>query len=452
MSETPAKNLNIAYSDEINSSATQLEFVKQSETGPGSEDGQYIYTMPRAFRFGSKTNSGNKVGLLVMFFGLLLFIALVYVGFLVLSKKPIFNFNPDNSVESVSSTNTISPTTTSSPINQAEEVSIDLSDPEQAYLQLRLKLDQALTLEDYLNIFIAGASQDKAHQLYEQTIGLEALSASQKSSTLSISKTMLIPLSSADQITKEINGNQATLTITKADTNRSAIVKLLLEDGQWRFDNEGWQDNFIEPATSSPAIIDEPILDDNDDFIIKEFSLDVDTDQDGLTDKEEIILGTNPNSSDSDSDGYDDLTELRSGYNPAGSGKLGGNKGLRLIKHGDWSILMPSLWSSQLGRDNSAIFRADDGQFIQLNIANKPVNQSLIDWYQEIFKVFTEQIPDILIIDQHQAVFSPDGLTYYITKPELDYLISLTYSPESNNLLSYNNIFHLMSDSLTIDN
>lgn len=43
---------------------------------------------------------------------------------------------------------------------------------------------------------------------------------------------MLIPLEASDKITKEINGNQATLTITKADTGRVAIVTMLFEDGQ----------------------------------------------------------------------------------------------------------------------------------------------------------------------------------------------------------------------------
>jgi hypothetical protein len=94
MSDQPTNNFKIAYSDEAGVSADQIDFVKQSEVGAGLEAGQHIYTMPKAFRFGSKTKSGNKVGILVMVAGLILFIGLVYVGYLTLSKKPIFSFRP----------------------------------------------------------------------------------------------------------------------------------------------------------------------------------------------------------------------------------------------------------------------------------------------------------------------------------------------------------------------
>jgi len=445
MSDQPTNNLKIAYSDEIGVSPEQVEFVKQSEVGAGIEAGQHIYTMPKAFRFGPKTKSGNKTGLLVMAAGLILFIGLVYVGYLVLNKKPIFSFRPVVSENNFTSSSTNNQVVTPAVPEQPSEVAI-ASDPDQAYLQLRLKLDQASTLEEYLNIFVAGASQEKAHQLAEQTIGLEALSESQKSSTLSISKSMLVPLSSADQITKEITGNQATLTITKADTGRVAIVKLLLEDGQWKFDDERWQeaDNL---ATTTPDII--ATSSSTTVAVATDFSLDADTDQDGLTDKEEAIIGTKPDQADSDGDGYGDLAELRAGYNPAGSGKIASNTGLKSIKQGRWSILVPAAWISQLGADDSAIFRADDGQLVQLISLSKQPGQTLSDWYEEIF---TGQTADVTTSGNNQLAVSPDGLTYYITKPAYNYLISLTYNPESTKLLSYSNLFRLAAASLIINN
>ncbi|HNW20016.1 MAG TPA: hypothetical protein PLX67_00765 [bacterium] len=448
MSDQPTKNFKIAYSDETGVSTDQIDFVKQSDVGVGIEAGQYIYTMPKAFRFGPKVKTNNKVGILVMVAGLILFVGLVYVGYLMLSKKPIFSFRPvasDNNPTPISVDNQApTTTTTTEPIT---EVAIDLSDPEQAYLQLRLKLDQAATLEEYLNSFIAGASQNKAYQLAEQTIGLDALSDSQKSSTLSISKSMLVPLSSADQITKDISGDRAVLTITKADTGRIAIVTMLLENDQWKFDDEHWQDavnlsvstttdNLIIPSSSSSTI-----------DLVEEFSLDADTDQDGLTDKEEIILGTKIDQADSDNDGYDDLTELRAGYNPAGSGKITNNSGLKVVKQGRWSTIVPAAWTSQLGRDESAIFRTDDGHFIQAVILTKKNGQDLADWYQEIF---TGQTADVVNVGRNQLAISLDGLTYYIGRPDLNYLVSLTYNPETTKLLSYSNIFRLAADNMTL--
>jgi len=453
MSETPTNNLKIAYSDDINPSTEQIEFVKQSEAVPGNEEGQYVYTMPSAFRFGPKTNTTSKMGLLIMGLGIILLIGLVYVGFLIITKKPVFNFNstPVDNGEVISATSN-PPVNTSPAVATTSEVVIDLSDPEQAYLQLRLKLDQALTLEDYFNIFIAGASQGKAQELMEQTMGLDQLSESQKSSTLSISKSMLIPLEPTDHITKEINGDQATLTITKADSGRVGVVTMLLEEGQWRLDDEHWQDEGSEvsttPETVGPEATETSTVTTTEELLIEELALDSDLDQDGLTDKEEALLGTKSDIADSDSDGYDDLGEIKSGYDPASRAKLVDNRNLKIVQQGPWSVLVPAMWTQQLGRDNSAIFRANDGQFIQLTIMDKVAGQGLASWYQQTFNV--EQIPEITVKGSNEVGLSPDGLTYYITRPEFNYLIALTYNPEVNHLLSYNNIFHLMIDNLTI--
>ncbi|NCU44170.1 hypothetical protein EOM71_00635 [Candidatus Falkowbacteria bacterium] len=449
MSDQPTNNFKIAYSDEAGVSTEQVEFIQESEVGVSAESGQHIYTMPKAFRFGSKNSSGDKVGFLVMLAGLILFVALVYVGYLVLSKKPIFSFRPVTTENNLSQITTAEQSTTVvTTTESSDEVMVDLSDPEQAYLQLRLKLDQASTLEEYLNIFIAGASQDKAYQLAEQTVGLEALSDSQKSSTLSISKSMLISLSAADQITKEINGDQAVLTIIKTDTGRTAIVTMLRQNSQWKFDDEHWQE--IDNSSSSTSTDDVMTSSSSSTIDLAiDFSLDADTDQDGLTDKEEAIIGTKIDQNDSDIDGYGDLAELRAGYNPAGSGKISGNKGLKLTQQGRWSTLVPAIWTGQLGRDESAIFRASDGQFIQVMVLNKEVGQDLISWYEEIF---AGQAADVINVGQNQSAVSLDGLTYYVSRPELNYLVSLTYNPEATKLFSYNNLFRLVADNLVLNN
>jgi len=224
---------------------------------------------------------------------------------------------------------------------------------------------------------------------------------------------------------------------------------MLRENNQWRFDDEHWQDadnsslstttdNSIIPSSSSSTV-----------DMADNFSLDADTDQDGLTDKEEIIVGAKIDQADSDNDGYGDLAELRAGYNPAGSGKIASNNGLKLIKQGRWSTLVPAAWTSQLGRDESAIFRTDDGQFIQAVVLTKKAGQNLTDWYQEIF---TDQAADVVSAGRNQLAVSLDGLTYYVSRPELNYLISLTYNPETTKLLSYSNIFRLAADNLAINN
>ncbi len=449
MSEQPTNNLKVAYSGEANNLAEKIEFVKQSEVNDSDSSGQRIYTMPKAFRFKAKnSSSGNKTGLLVMVIGVILLVVLVYVGYQAINQKSFFDFksvdNPSDQANqeaatAATSSESLTPTT-------SEEIFVDATDPEQVYLQFRLKLDQALTLKDYLNIFAANASQAKAHQLLEQSSGLEALSESQAASTFSIHKSMLIQLSATDKITKEIIGDQATLTIIKQD-GQTAIVKMVKEKGQWRFDDEQKQAVASQPivtvepeATSTPSTT----IDMSDDLL-----LDTDTDQDGLTDKEEVLLGTKSDQADSDSDGYADLAEIRSGYDPLGKDKINANKNLVLVKHGKWSVLAPAIWDNQLGKDDSAIFRASDNQFVQLLSLSKKSGQELAEWYQEIF---TDQTADVMVSNGRQIAVSPDGLTFYVTQSKLDYIISLTYNPEETKLLSYSNILRLMADSLVFNN
>jgi len=448
MSEQPTNNLKVAYSGEANNLAEKIEFVKQSEVNDSDSSGQRIYTMPKAFRFKAKnSSSGNKTGLLVMVIGVILLVVLVYVGYRAINQKSIFDFKPatnlgnsaDLATTTVPNSEAVAPTTSG-------EVFVDTTDPEQVYLQFRLKLDQALTLKDYLNAFAAIASQAKAHQLLEQSSGLEALSESQAANTLSIHKSMLIQLSPTDKITKEIAGDQATLTITKQD-GQTAIVKMVKEKGQWRFDDEQKQAVVSQPiVTVEPEVTSTPTttIDMSDDLL-----LDTDTDQDGLTDKEEALLGTKSDQADSDNDGYADLAEIRSGYDPLGKDKINANKNLVLVKHGKWSVLAPAIWDNQLGKDDSAIFRASDNQFVQLLSLSKKSGQELAEWYQEIF---TDQTADVMVSNGRQIAVSPDGLTFYVTQSKLDYIISLTYNPEETKLLSYSNILRLMADSLVFNN
>ncbi|HNW55527.1 MAG TPA: hypothetical protein PKN62_00370 [bacterium] len=448
MSEQPTNNSKIAYSDETGDLSEKIEFVKQSEVKEGDSTGQRIYTMPKAFRFKAKSSSGNnKTGLAVMAIGVLLLAVLVYVGYRAINQKPIFDFNPTNTTENQANQPTTTPTSTDQQAveNESGEIFVNTEDPEQVYLQLRLKLDQALTLKDYLNIFAAGASQAKAHQILEQSEGLDSLSESQAANTLSISRTMMIELSPTDQITKEINGDTATLTITKQD-GQIAIVKMVKESGAWKFDDEQKQAVTTQPiVTVEPEASSTPssTIDVSDDLL-----LDTDTDQDGLTDKEETIFGTNANQADSDSDGYADLAEIRSGYNPIGQDKISKNKGLVSVKHGKWSVLAPATWNSQLGKDDSAIFRASDNQFVQLVTLPKKSSQELAEWYQEMFD---GQTADVMVVDGRQVAVSPDGLVFYVTQSRLDYIVSLTYNPEETKLLSYSNILRLMASSLVFN-
>jgi len=194
----------------------------------------------------------------------------------------------------------------------------------------------------------------------------------------------------------------------------------------------------LEPeATSTPA----------------DATINNDTDNDGLTDNEEILLGSYLDNTDSDGDGYDDLAEVMNLYNPVGTNKLIDN--LNIGKYENltfgYSIFYPVNWAkSTIGGDDSVMFKSPDNHFVQIIVQPNADQQSIDDWYKEQFAVTAIDPGKKISVDSWQGIESGDGLFFYLTDENKEYIFVISYIPGSDNILSYKNIFKVMVKSLEI--
>ncbi len=179
----------------------------------------------------------------------------------------------------------------------------------------------------------------------------------------------------------------------------------------------------------------------------------VDTDADGLSDAEEAILGTDVNVADSDGDKYNDLTEFIGGYNPAGSGKLASNANIQKYSNATYkySILYPKSWKlDQMDKGASVIFTAADQSFVQVVTQANEKKLAIKEWYATEFgnAVLDSQL---VKFNNWEGVRSVDGLIVYLTDKNMKNIYIISYTPVSDQVLSYNNIFEAMIRSFTID-
>jgi hypothetical protein len=178
----------------------------------------------------------------------------------------------------------------------------------------------------------------------------------------------------------------------------------------------------------------------------------VDTDIDGLSDLEEADLGTNASSIDSDGDKYNDLTELVGGYNPAGSGKLIDNTNIKKYSNASYkyNILYPNAWQLYLvDKGASVIFTAEDQSFVQVVTQANTNKLSIKKWYETEFST-TALDSQTVTFNNWEGIKSVDGLIVYLTNQTSNNIYIVSYTPVSDQTLSYNNIFGAMIKSFTI--
>jgi hypothetical protein len=178
-----------------------------------------------------------------------------------------------------------------------------------------------------------------------------------------------------------------------------------------------------------------------------------DSDGDGLADTEEVLFGSNSQSRDSDGDGYEDLAEILNLYNPTGSGKIIVNNNIEKYINSkyNYSLYYPFVWPvEEIGGKDSIIFKLGNNQFIQVIIQDNDEEATIEDWYKEQMGLAVIKSGQVLYKTGWQGVKSEDGLTVYLTKPESDEIIIISYNLGVSNILNYRNIFEMMIKSLEI--
>jgi hypothetical protein len=180
-----------------------------------------------------------------------------------------------------------------------------------------------------------------------------------------------------------------------------------------------------------------------------------DTDKDGLFDVEELLFNSNINMKDSDADSFTDLAEMLGLYNPAGTGGIIVNQNIEKYinnKYG-YSLYYPYVWQAEkINGDDSIIFKLGNNQFIQIITEQNIRKQSLNDWYKENSDNAVINSSQMLYKKGWEGIKSKNGLTVFLTKPDLNVIIVMSYSLGTSNIANYKNVFDMTVNSLEIGN
>ena len=181
------------------------------------------------------------------------------------------------------------------------------------------------------------------------------------------------------------------------------------------------------------------------------FSYSSDSDQDGLSDLEEVLLGTDLQKKDSDNDGYDDKSELLNLYNPGGVGAIVTNPKIKKYTNATYrySLYYPDAWSiERVGNDESIMIKLDNNQFFQIIVSQKTDGLSIEDWYKKEFSVPVINLEQKLYKQGWNGVKSENSMTFYLVYPGEEKLYTVTYNLGLQRIISYQNIFEMMINSL----
>ncbi|MDP1709333.1 MAG: hypothetical protein Q8L21_00395 [Candidatus Komeilibacteria bacterium] len=154
-----------------------------------------------------------------------------------------------------------------------------------------------------------------------------------------------------------------------------------------------------------------------------------DTDGDGLTDTEESLLGTSISAVDSDGDTYNDRTEIFNNYSPLAPMEKLENAGLFTTYTNPtygYKVTYPKKWlADALDQTNKQVlFISETEEFFEVLIEENPLKKPIIDWYRSQSTALANVQLDVAVVDGQSAVWSPDGLTLYIGKDGLVYIIT----------------------------
>ncbi|MDZ4221518.1 MAG: hypothetical protein U1C18_01440, partial [Patescibacteria group bacterium] len=178
----------------------------------------------------------------------------------------------------------------------------------------------------------------------------------------------------------------------------------------------------------------------------------IDTDGDGLTDAEEALFGTSAADPDTDGDTHLDLAEIQNGYSPLEAGALLDGSGLfstyTNTTYG-YRVSYPSSWlASGLDQSNKQVlFVSDTDEFFEILIEENPLNTPIADWFRGQSPSLANVALDVAAVGGKPGVWSPDGLTLYVSSDGLIYII--TYNNGTRDDVSWPNAFEYFYKSFS---
>jgi len=242
-------------------------------------------------------------------------------------------------------------------------------------------------------------------------------------------------------IEKEINKKNNTASTTEKTQNNNQDKEVLTDDN-----NVGAQASSTDNKKEIRHI-------DTRNTQNKQYVEANDSDKDGLSDLEELLLGSSPNSDDTDGDTFLDQTEVLKLYDPASKGILLDSLNIEQYNNEEYnfSILVSSLWTVEpVSGNDSLIVSLGKDQYIQIMSQNISSEQSIDDWYKDLFEV--DEILDEQIYKRGNwnGIINESSLTVYLEHPNKKYIITLNYELGNDRTLYYKNIFDMMLQSIAI--
>lgn len=154
-----------------------------------------------------------------------------------------------------------------------------------------------------------------------------------------------------------------------------------------------------------------------------------DTDVDGLTDEEETLLGTNSDLADTDGDTYADRAEIFGGYSPLAAGvKLEGADLFATYTNPTYGYKAPypKKWlADSLDQTNKQVlFISATEEFFEILVEENPLKKPIVDWYRSQSPALSDVELNVATVDGAAAVWSPDGLTLYLGRDGLVFIIT----------------------------
>lgn len=176
-----------------------------------------------------------------------------------------------------------------------------------------------------------------------------------------------------------------------------------------------------------------------------------DTDGDGLSDLEEKILGIKADEEDSDGDGYNDAVEVKNLYNPAGEGIIGEAEKIDQYEsqNDSYSLYYPIDWDLRKLGEDSTMFKAEDGSFIQVVVQKNNDNLSIEKLCEDRFGLSEGEV-EFTDKNEWSGAKKKNESVFYITGSERNNIYVISMTSMADNKDQYSNIFNLFVNSFEV--
>lgn len=198
-------------------------------------------------------------------------------------------------------------------------------------------------------------------------------------------------------------------------------------------------------ATSTEPVIatsTEPVIATNTPQIL-------DADKDGLTKLEEGIFMSEEFNADTDGDGYLDGIEVGNLYSPVSyaPGKLKDGQTAGVYTEHRYGVLYPKAWTSEVQEEGKILFKAQNGEFIELMISPNLDGISLSEWYKSQAGSAATNSENIETVNNKSLLngMKIDEDTVYLN--DYNYIYVLKYNWASSSARNYSAVFEMMWQS-----